>query len=104
GPTEGRRAAVAALVEEVRTVLIGYDADPPRAQRLTALLEETDPATLSPALRDELAAIARLIVVFADVEQLFLVAPRAAGKGLVDPSNAARLRAYLRRVRGGGAG
>ena len=100
GSLDGRSAAVAALVDEVRTILVGYDADPERAQRLTALLEKIDPA----ALRDDVAALARLVVVFADVEQLFVVAPRSAGKGHVDPSNAARLRAYLRRVRAGGAG
>ncbi len=100
GPAAGRHAAVAALVDEVRTVLLGYDAEPGRAQRLTALIESIDAA----ALRDELAILVRLVVVFADVEQLFLGAPRSAAKGHVDPSNAARLRAYLRRARGGGAG
>ena len=99
-PTDAPRAAVAALVDEARTMLLGYDVEPARAQRLTAVVEGLDPA----ALRDDLGALARLVVVFADVEQLFLGAPRSAGKGQVDPSNAARLRGYLRRVRGGGAG
>jgi hypothetical protein len=104
GSVAERRAAVPALVGELHSILLGYDVDPPRARRLTALLDEVDATIVPAALRDDLAALARLIVVFADVEQLFLVAQRSAGKGLVDPSNAARLRAYLRRVRGGGAG
>jgi acetyl/propionyl-CoA carboxylase alpha subunit/acetyl-CoA carboxylase carboxyltransferase component len=104
GGPDGRRAAVAALVEEARTFLIGYDADPARVLRLTALLEQVDPGALPPALRDDLAVLATLVVVFADLEQLFLVAPRSVAKGQIDPSNAARLRGYLRRVRAGGAG
>jgi acetyl/propionyl-CoA carboxylase alpha subunit len=93
GPADARRAAVAALVDEVRTVLVGYDADPQHVQRLTSLLERMDPAALTREPRDGPAALAGLVVLFADVEQLFVPAPRAAGKGHVDPSNAARLRA-----------
>ncbi|TMB39059.1 MAG: ATP-grasp domain-containing protein [Deltaproteobacteria bacterium] len=99
-----RRSAVAALRDEVRTVLLGYDTDPERAGRLAALLDSADRGALSRALADDLAALRDEVVVFADLEQLFLTAPRSAAGGGVVPSNAARLRGYLRRMRAGGAG
>jgi len=99
-----RRAAIAALREEIRTVLLGYDAEPERARRLAALLDSADGGTLSKTLASDLTALKHEIVVFADLEQLFLTAPRSAPGGQVGPSNAARLRGSLRRVRAGGAG
>ncbi|TMA44731.1 MAG: ATP-grasp domain-containing protein, partial [Deltaproteobacteria bacterium] len=99
-----RWSAVAALRDEIRTVLLGYDADPERARRLAALLDSGNRCTLSRALADALAALKDEVVVFADLEQLFLTAPRSAVGGGVVPSNAARLRRYLRRMRAGGAG
>jgi acetyl/propionyl-CoA carboxylase alpha subunit/acetyl-CoA carboxylase carboxyltransferase component len=98
-----RRDARAALRDEVRAVLLGYDVDPRRARWLAALFEATDVAALSEGIREELAAFGDEIVVFADLEQLFLTAPRVVG-GVVVPSNAARLRAYVRRMHAGGAG
>ncbi|TMA48336.1 MAG: hypothetical protein E6J81_06030, partial [Deltaproteobacteria bacterium] len=99
-----RRAAITALREEIRTVLLGYDADPDRARRLAALLDSADGCTLSTALAGDLTALKHEIIVFADLEQLFLTAPRSAAGGQVGPSNAARLRGYVRRMRAGGAG
>src|SRR5207249_3839519 len=85
-----RWSAVAALRDEIRTVLLGYDADPERARRLAALLDSGNRCTLSRALADALAALKDEVVVFADLEQLFLTAPRSAVGGGVVPSNAAR--------------
>ena len=99
-----RRAAITALREEIRTVLLGYDADPERARWLAALLDSADGGTLSTALASDLTALKHEIVVFADLEQLFLTAPRSASGGQVGPSNAARLRGFVRRMRAGGAG
>jgi acetyl/propionyl-CoA carboxylase alpha subunit/acetyl-CoA carboxylase carboxyltransferase component len=103
-PPARQDAAIATLRDEIRSVLVGYDADPERAERLAALLASCDESELSDALRDRLAVLAHEIVVFADLEQVFLTAPRAAARGRVDPSNAARLRAFVRRMRAGGAG
>ncbi len=85
----------ALLREEIRRVLLGYDVDPERGERLIALLAEPVPALA--AIRDEL-------VLYADVEQLFIAAPRASVSGDTGPSNAARLRMFVRRARAGGAG
>jgi acetyl/propionyl-CoA carboxylase alpha subunit/acetyl-CoA carboxylase carboxyltransferase component len=95
--------ALAALRDEVRSVLLGYDADPARAQRLAALFESIDAHALPTAARDGLVPFAAEIVVFADLEQLFVTAPRDS-RGGIGPSNAASLRGYLRRMRAGGAG
>src|SRR5438445_5281859 len=95
-----RRVAITALRDEIRTVLLGYDADPGRTRWLVALLESADREMPS----GDLAVLKHEIVVFADLEQLFLTAPRSAVSGQVGPSNAARLRGYVRRMRAGGAG
>ncbi|MFN8543973.1 MAG: biotin carboxylase N-terminal domain-containing protein [Candidatus Binatia bacterium] len=103
GPTE-QRAAITALGQEVRAVLLGYDADPERVRALVALLESADRGGFSTALRDELAVLGGEVVVFADLEQLFVTAPEVSTGGQVGPSNAACLRAWVRRMRAGGAG
>jgi acetyl/propionyl-CoA carboxylase alpha subunit/acetyl-CoA carboxylase carboxyltransferase component len=103
GPA-ARRRGLAALRDEIRAVLLGYDVDSARAERIIALVDATDPGTLSDALRADLGALStEIVVAFADLERLFVTAPQASG-GDVRPSNAARLRAYVRRVRAGGAG
>src|SRR5262249_24981054 len=98
-----RPGTIAALRDEIRGVLLGYDVDPDRAERVAALLESTAVPALSPPARDDLATLKAEIVASADLEQLFRPAPPAVG-GVVVPSNAARLRAYVRRMRAGGAG
>ncbi len=103
-PASQRQAAIAALRDEIRAVLLGYDADPERAVCLAALLQAADPGALSDALRGDLAALQREIVLYADLDQLFVTAPGATASGYVAPSNAARLRGYVRRMRAAGAG
>jgi len=99
-----RKAAIAALRAEARGVLLGYDADPARAEKLVAFLEAPLPARLSRGLGRELAAVRAEVVLFADLEQLFLRAPRVTASSEVEPSNNARLRMYVRRMHAGGAG
>ncbi len=99
-----RHAAVMASVEEIRRVLLGYDADPARCGRLVDLLEAPLPPALSPGFRAQLALVRRELVVFADVEQLFVRSPRASVGGEGGPSNEARMRMLARRIRVGGAG
>lgn len=99
-----RRAAVAAAGEEIRSLLIGYDADAERSERLIPLLETRLPEGLSEAFRCELAEIRHELTPFADIEQLFVRTPHPADSGALRPSNEARLRMYVRRLRAGGAG
>ncbi len=103
-PAEARQAALEAAREEVRRVMLGYDASGERTERLATFLNAALPGDLSEPFRRELAAVREEIAVFADVEQLFIRAPRASVGGELGPSNSARLRMYVRRIRAGGAG
>jgi acetyl/propionyl-CoA carboxylase alpha subunit/acetyl-CoA carboxylase carboxyltransferase component len=98
-----REAALAAARGEIRRVLLGYDVNEARGERLLAFVEEPLPE-LSEAFRAELADVRRETVSFADVERLFVRAARASSAGQEGPSNYARLRMYVRRIRAGGAG
>ncbi|HUI24459.1 MAG TPA: biotin carboxylase N-terminal domain-containing protein, partial [Candidatus Kryptonia bacterium] len=99
-----RRAAIEAVREEIRRVLLGYDTDGDRGARLAAFLEAPLPPDLSLEFRGELAQIRHELTLFADVERLFLATPRVAAAGTLRPSNRARLAMYVRRLRAGGAG
>ncbi len=103
-PRAIRRGAIEAVREEVRRVLLGYDANPERAGRLAAFLEEPLPDDLSETFKDELAEIRRELISFADVARLFIRSPAASVSGDLGPSNAARLRMLVRRLRAAGAG
>ena len=98
-----RRAAVEALRSEVRRILLGYDVNPERANRLIEVLSSPISA-LSEESCAELAGIVPALDVFADLEVLFSRAPtRVAGEDL-GPSNDARMAMYLRRIGAQGAG
>lgn len=99
-----RRAAIDTLREEVRRVLLGYDANPARAESLTAFLEAPLPENISESFSRELAEIRHEVTAFADVEVLSIRAPSASISGESGPSNSARLRMLLRRVDAEGAG
>ncbi len=99
-----RRHALAVMREEIRRVLLGYDADADRTEQLIRFLEAPLPEGLSEAFRTELVDLRHELAVFADVEQLFLRTPRPSGADRLRPSNNARLRVYVRRLRAGGAG
>ncbi|MCH2169366.1 ATP-grasp domain-containing protein [Myxococcota bacterium] len=101
---EVRRNALDAVREEVRRVLLGYDANPERAEQLAAFLDAPVEEGLSEEFLWELAEIRNEIVLFANLEQLFIRAPRASISGELGPSNDARLRMFVRRLRAGGAG
>ncbi len=103
GP-DARRAALEAAREEVRRVLLGYDAYLPRAERLAQLLEAPLPDGLSDAFRWELADLRQELLLFADVATLFLRWPQGSVSGAAGPSNHARLLMYVRRMRAAGAG
>lgn len=99
-----RRAALDAVREETRRVLLGYDVNPARTEHLAEFLEARVPEEISHAFRSELAELRSELVLLADVTQLFIRAPGASVSGAQGPSNEARLRMYARRVRAGGAG
>jgi acetyl/propionyl-CoA carboxylase alpha subunit/acetyl-CoA carboxylase carboxyltransferase component len=98
------RDAMGAVRDEIRRVVLGYDANPDRCESLLAFLDAEVPETLSRDARFELAEIRRELIAFADIERLFIRAPRASVSGGLGPSNSARLRMYVRRVRAEGAG
>lgn len=97
-------AAIGALREEVRRVLLGYDADAERTEKLASFFEAELPKRPRADLLDALADVGREVVLFADIEQLFIRTPRASVSGEIGPSNAARLRMFVRRLRASGAG
>jgi biotin carboxyl carrier protein len=105
---EDRRRAVSAARDEIYRLLLGYDANPERVEKLVSVLEAPLPETLSEAFRRELFEIRHELALFADVEQLFTPAPSTVdageGAGELRPSNVERLRMYVRRMRAAGAG
>ncbi len=105
GEPPGRRhASVRAVGDEIRRVLLGYDADPERVDELLAFLDAPLPDSLSAGFRAQLALVRREVVLLADVDEPFLRAPRASVAGAPGPSNAARTRMFVRRMRASGAG
>jgi acetyl/propionyl-CoA carboxylase alpha subunit/acetyl-CoA carboxylase carboxyltransferase component len=98
------RDAMVAVRDEIRRVILGYDANPERCLSLVEFLDAPLPETLSRDACFELAEIRHELIAFADVDRLFIRAPRASVSGGLGPSNSARLRMYVRRIRAEGAG
>ncbi|MGH0036018.1 MAG: carboxyl transferase domain-containing protein [Myxococcota bacterium] len=99
-----RRRAIATLRDELRRALLGYDLNSSRAEKLVAFLEAPLPAELPEAFRRALAGVCEELSTFADVESLFIRAPRASVSGGIGPSNSARFRMYVRRLHAAGSG
>jgi len=99
-----RRLAIAVARREIRRVVMGYDVNPQRVEKLAAVLEAPLPEGLSESFRWELAEIRHELALFADVEQLFSRVPRLSGSGEAEPSNYAELRRYVQRLSEGGEG
>jgi len=99
-----RRQGIESLRGEIRRALLGYDVNAERGERLVALLEARLPAGLEPGMLAELAEVRLELTTFADVEQLFIRAPRASVSGELGPSNNARLRMFVRRLHAAGSG
>ena len=99
-----RHDSVTGSLDEIRRVLLGYDADPERCERLIVFLEAPLPDGLSSGFLSQLALVRRELVVFSDVDRLFVRSPRASVSGEDGPSNAARMRTLARRIRAAGAG
>ncbi|HEY2733702.1 MAG TPA: acetyl-CoA carboxylase biotin carboxyl carrier protein subunit, partial [Polyangiales bacterium] len=101
---EKRQLAMAAVNEEIRRILLGFDMAESRFNKLLAFLEAPVPEGLSAAFLSELSQVRSQLAVFVAVEQLFSRARPVADGGMLGPSNSARFRAYLRRMRSQGAG
>ena len=99
-----RRDAIEAVLEEVRRVLLGFDANPERSERLVAFLEAPIPEGVSLGFLEQLSRIRDALSSFVDTEEMFISAPRASISGDLGPSNAARFRMFVRRLRASGAG
>ncbi len=97
-------AAMFAVRDEVRRIVLGYDAAGQRVASLIALLEAPLPKDLSPEFLSQLAEVRHELVVFADVERLFARRQLTRDQGELHPSNNAQLRTFVRRMRAGGAG
>jgi len=102
--TRERRLALDAVRDEIRRILLGYDANPARGDSLIAFLEAPLPDEIPADFRRGLAQLRRELPLFVDIERLFIRAPRASALGELGPSNNAVLRVYLRRMRAQGAG
>ena len=88
--------------EEIRRVLMGYDVDTERGEKLAAFLEASLPDDLSESFRWELAAVRHELGLFADIERLFSRAPLPRPTGEAGPSSRAILLDAVRRYREGG--
>ncbi|MCP4002970.1 MAG: ATP-grasp domain-containing protein [bacterium] len=92
-----------ALRSESRRLLMGYDVNPERADRLIQILQAPVEAG-SDGLRAELSQLAAMLEIFADIEALFSRAPTRLAGDELGPSSDARLTMYLRRIAAEGAG
>ncbi len=102
-PASQRGAGIAALRSETRRVLMGYDVNPERAERLVQVLEA--PVTkVSEVFQAQLAQLAGAVELFSDIETLFSKAPTRGSMDELGPSNDARMIMYLRRLGAEGAG
>ncbi|MFT5443555.1 MAG: acetyl-CoA carboxylase carboxyltransferase component, partial [Myxococcota bacterium] len=99
-----RKAAIDAVLEEVRRVALGFDANPARSESLVALLEAPIPEGVSMGFLEQMSRIRYAVGSFVDTEEMFINAPRASLSGDLGPSNAARFRMFVRRLRASGAG
>ena len=99
-----RRSAMNIVREEVRRVVLGFDANPARAEKLVDFLEAPVSEELSEEFRRELAEIRHELRTFVDTEDIFSRAPGVLESGELAPSNDARFRMYIRRIRASGTG
>ena len=96
-------AGIAALRSETRRVLLGYDVNSKRAERLVEILE-SPVAGVSEVFQAQLAQLAGAVELFSDIETLFSTAPTGVAVDELGPSNDARMAMYVRRMSAAGAG
>lgn len=105
-PEEQRVRAMAAVRDELRRTVLGYDTFKPRVERLIALFEAPLPEGLPEDIAKQLSHVREQVSVFVDVERLFLRSTRRRlGTGELDQlSNNALMRLFVRRMRAEGEG
>ena len=99
-----RQATMASVREEVRRVMLGFDANPARAEKLVSFLEAPLPEDLADGFSQELAGVRHEIRTFVEIEEIFSRAASNLESGGLGPSNDARFRMYVRRIRAAGTG
>ncbi len=101
-----RADAMAAIGEEIRRIVLGFDVFAPRGEKLISLLEAPIPEGLPSEFREQLAGVGDHLSAFADIDLLFTRSTRRRlGSGELDAlSNNALFRIFVRRIRTGGAG
>lgn len=90
-------ALVRAAREEIRHVLLGYDACPDRTERLAAWVAAFPFDSCPEEVLSELAEARGELKLFADVEELFIRTPHVSGSGRLEPSNHERFCNHLAR-------
>lgn len=98
--------AMAAVSDEIRRIVLGYDAFKPRVELLISFLEAPIPDQLPDDFRQQLAAVRSHLSVFVDIDNLFTRSTRRRlGSGELDQlSNNALMRFFVRRMRAAGVG
>ena len=100
-----RSEALEAVRDEVLHVFLGYDVNPERDRAPGLAAPRAAPGgALARSCAASWPEIRRELCAFADVEQLLIRSPRASVSGDLGPSNDARLRMFVRRLRASGAG
>jgi len=66
------------VLEEVRRVVLGFDANPARSESLVALLEAPIPEDVSKGFLEQMSKIRYALASFVDTEEMFITAPRAS--------------------------
>jgi acetyl/propionyl-CoA carboxylase alpha subunit/acetyl-CoA carboxylase carboxyltransferase component len=105
-PEADRAKTMAAVRDELRRTVLGYDTFKPRVERLIALFESPLPENIPADVAQQLSQIREQVMVFVDVERLFLRSTRRRlGTGELDQlSNNALMRLFVRRMRAEGEG
>ena len=70
-PEEQRSVALAAITAEIERMMLGWDVNPPRFDKMLEFLEAPLPDGLSESFRLELTGVRQGLLAFVDVEQLF---------------------------------
>jgi acetyl/propionyl-CoA carboxylase alpha subunit/acetyl-CoA carboxylase carboxyltransferase component len=99
-----RAHAMRGIADDIRRVMLGYDVNPERVEKLIALMDAPLPEGAPSDFLSQLAEVHKHLPAFADMECLFARAQATLPSGELDSSNSAKLRMYLRRMQAEGEG
>jgi acetyl/propionyl-CoA carboxylase alpha subunit/acetyl-CoA carboxylase carboxyltransferase component len=103
-PQAARVQAMRGVADDIRRVMLGYDVNPERVEKLIALMDAPLPEGAATAFLGELSDVYKHLPAFADMESLFSRTQATLPSGELDSSNSAKLRMYLRRMQAEGEG